>query len=343
MQSSKLDFTFIALNEQDKYLYSSYLRNTPPDYLLSVHGTGVKFENSDGTKELFPHPVDCSFFLNYGDLFLSAVNVLENKTQNAKCIEWLALELVNAKTKLEVEIKNTVKGETGRVLNSSYIQELNNTYKRYDLALSFAITAFFATYEEEKGDGFFSYALSELLSLPDNRSYSGALSAAEFQENLKKHNLFSEISVTIRYQDNGVEYSFSDFSSLIAYEVRQMIGQNREIKVCENCGRFFIPSNRRDEKYCDNICSGFKTCKQVAFSRRLDNDEALKAYRKIYKTQHARKQRNGNNKKKIEQYFEQWSVFAKNKLSQCQNGEISLEEMANSISGKEWMQGEIIK
>lgn len=340
MQDSKLRLTFVTLNDHDKGSYISYIRKIKPDYMLEVCGTGLRLEDSTTSEIFFSHPIDCCFFLNYGDLFLSAVNALGSRENIERSITWLVANVMGVKNQLDEAIRNTASSKEGRVLDNSLIQKLNEDYKRYETALAFATTLAFTIFEDQKEDGYFGYALTELLTTPDRPTSYGALSATEFQRNLKSRNLFTEISVKIRYDDYGEAYSFSDFSSLLGFEIRQMIGKNSEIKVCKNCGRFFIPANRRDEKYCDNTFQGFKTCKQVAFSMRVDKDEVLKAYRKIYKTQNARKQRNGH-KPNIATNFDEWAAFAKSRFTQCQNGEVTLESMIRDISGDEWMSGNI--
>lgn len=39
--------------------------------------------------------------------------------------------------------------------------------------------------------------------------------------------------------------------------------ESTAIKKCKNCGRFFVPDNRVDELYCNNIYENNKTCKEV--------------------------------------------------------------------------------
>lgn len=340
MPNSKLNLTFVALSDHDKDSNVSYIRKTRPDYMLEVRGAGLHLEDSLNSELFYSLPIDCCFFLNYGDLFLSVVNAMESHENIEQCISWLANTVMRKKENLDEAIRKSAYSKGKKALDASLIQRLNAEYRRYETALSFATILAFAIFEDQKKEGYFGYALTELLTSPDNPESYGALSAVEFQKNLKSRNLFTELSVKISYSDYGETYSFSDFYNLLGFEIRQMIGKHSEIKVCKNCGRFFIPAKRRDEKYCDNIFQDLKTCKQVAFSIRVDKDEVLKAYRKIYKTQNARKQRNGH-KSNIATNFDLWATFAKNRLTQCQNGEITLQTMIRDISGSEWMSGNI--
>lgn len=334
-------FNFIILGEEAKALNTSYIRKTKPDYLLEVKGLNLRIVNDDGTeRERFPEPLDCSFLLNFGDLFLCAINSLEVTDNLFDYVEWLFPLCMAKRNECNLEVMKYINQVTGpKNIDDSTLIKLNQEYKSLRSAISFCAYISLVIHENEKNDGLFSAALTDLLS-KEFLDY-GALNADQLQENLMIKNLFSEVSVTIRYRKNGNdEYIFKDLFSLIGFEIRQIIGRKNEIKICANCGRFFIPANRSDEKYCDFLFHNFKTCKQVAFSERLGKDEALKAYRKIYKTQNARKQRNAH-RIKIAKYFELWSKYAKVRLRQCQDGKISLEQMINDISGDSWMEGSL--
>ncbi len=106
----------------------------------------------------------------------------------------------------------------------------------------------------------------------------------------------------------------------------------KKISVCKNCGDYFLPASRSDEIYCDK-------CRKISYDRKVKNEPAQREYRKIYKTQNARKQRGQHNISGIEERFSAWHTFAKGKLQDCQNGTISLDEMVSAISGTEWMKG----
>ena len=72
------------------------------------------------------------------------------------------------------------------------------------------------------------------------------------------------------------------------------------------------------------------------YEMKVAADQIMKEYRRIYKMQNARKQRN-QQKRDIASSFDNWAAFAKQKLKACQNGEITLDEMKQQISGADWM------
>lgn len=334
----KVRFNFIPLEKLDNYSpIPSYIRHTKPDYMLEVSGLNIKCkvsknDGSDIEEIVFPEPLDCFFLLNYGDLFISAVNVIENTSFSEICITSLFKEAIEKRNKCNKIISDAIhqsKECTAEILKA------NSDYGKSFSALSFTTLLFLVLLEDEKMDGKFRAAVQNLLTI-QGLDY-GAITPKQLQRNLEEYNLFSDITTTIRYGKGGIdEYSFHSLFDLIGYEVHQLKGKNGCIKECKNCGRLFIPASRSDEKYCDFIVDGYKTCKQAAFAIRLDKDEVLKEYRKIYKTQNARKQRNPQ-RRDISVKFDSWKMFAREQLKACQDGKITLEDMKKTISSDEWM------
>lgn len=140
---------------------------------------------------------------------------------------------------------------------------------------------------------------------------------------------------------NG-EFAFAEMfiinnsHAAIYFDAVQIIKRGIQIKKCQNCKRYFVPLTRSDEIYCDSIFENGKTCKQLGYENKVKNDEILCQYRKIYKTQNARKQRNSHIPQ-IAERFKTWADFAKKQLEACQRGEQSLENMVAAISGDSWM------
>lgn len=88
---------------------------------------------------------------------------------------------------------------------------------------------------------------------------------------------------------HNIPYCFysSDIGSILAIEFKEFISdKHHTIKKCKNCGKYFIPENLRDIKYCNNIFRDNKTCKQlgkdITYKNSLKNDKLLDMYRKRY-------------------------------------------------------------
>lgn len=142
-----------------------------------------------------------------------------------------------------------------------------------------------------------------------------------------------------KYQEN---ISFHCIECFFYWALWQYTKSDIVLIKCENCGRYFFPKKRKDEKYCDRKDINGKTCKQIGYiESKLKNDEIMSNYRKIYKTQNARKQRNKNNVKKIDERFLIWHSYAKEQLRLCKSGEITETEMVQNISGDNWLRSDI--
>lgn len=127
-------------------------------------------------------------------------------------------------------------------------------------------------------------------------------------------------------------YRINSAKMCVLFDFITTAKENIVVKKCENCGKFFTPSTRSDEIYCNNkYLSSGKTCKQIGYEVKVNNNEFLKAYRTAYKTKNAFKNRNINNNPHAEEDFKKWVYSAKMKLDEAQNGSISLEEF------KEWL------
>ena len=77
--------------------------------------------------------------------------------------------------------------------------------------------------------------------------------------------------------------------------------ENIAIKKCKNCGKFFVPDNRVDELYCNNIYENNKTCKEVGPFRTkqklMQENDDLRIYRNVYQKLLLRTRRNPTNTK----------------------------------------------
>lgn len=132
-------------------------------------------------------------------------------------------------------------------------------------------------------------------------------------------------------------FTIKSSHSALMFDLACVAKGNVKIKTCKNCGKYFIPSSRSDEIYCDNIFKNGKTCKQLGYEIKVSNDEILRTYRKVYKTQNARKQRNADNIAAIEERFDAWTEKAKVELGKCQEGLITVSQFEDLISSDDWM------
>ncbi len=115
-------------------------------------------------------------------------------------------------------------------------------------------------------------------------------------------------------------YELKDFEDFIVASLTELLKNKKNIKKCENCGRYFL-AKRSDAKYCDypSPQNKNKTCKEYAPAVNYEDnlDEATRLYRKIYKTLNQDKLRNpyGEHIKRFEKFKEetkQWKQTIKN-------------------------------
>ena len=103
-------------------------------------------------------------------------------------------------------------------------------------------------------------------------SYENIVNKLENGElSIKKHNVYT-----------------SERLSNILYVILEQIVQvpNLPIKQCQNCGKYFIPSSRQDEVYCEFPDEKGKTCKEKGaiqtYKKNLESIPALLEYRRSY-------------------------------------------------------------
>lgn len=101
-------------------------------------------------------------------------------------------------------------------------------------------------------------------------------------------------------------YSLHDVVSMLALDWINIMSLRIPIKQCENCKKFFIPSKRSDEIYCDRIFKNGKTCKELGYSLKIADDPFKAMFTKARKTQHARIRYNKHIKDYKEKHYEPW-------------------------------------
>lgn len=131
---------------------------------------------------------------------------------------------------------------------------------------------------------------SQLLFVLRNKKNTYLLKKLALTQNLpdelKKYNLV----LLQEYECNGL----IEILNVLFY---QMLNSNCLIKKCSICNKYFIPSSRTDEKYCNRNSpyDKTKTCKEYggikAYQDNLKNNEAMGLYRRIYMQKQMRAKR----------------------------------------------------
>ncbi len=217
---------------------------------------------------------------------------------------------------------------------------------------------------EKMWDDYFGQKATIAFEKLDKLKKSNPKLYAEYEEqyykNLKKNNnlnysnlseingLINDLSLDFTfgaYYLSGIDLSIhnipycfysSDVESILAIELKEFISdKHHTIKKCKNCGKYFIPENLRDIKYCNNIFKDNKTCKQlgkeITYKNSLKNDNLLDMYRKRYLSLASSVSHYGTEKaiERFENYKKYGAIMKKKYLSKEINKK-DFEEWINS-------------
>ena len=144
-----------------------------------------------------------------------------------------------------------------------------------------------------------------------NINYKDLVEKLENNElSIKKHNVYT-----------------SEKLSNILYVILEQVVQvpNLPIKQCKNCGKYFIPSSRQDEVYCEFSDEKGKTCKEKGaletYKRNLESIPALLEYRRSYQKKIMIVSRNKDNKQ-LNKDFDNWKKDAQSKIKLFKQGKL---------------------
>ena len=124
----------------------------------------------------------------------------------------------------------------------------------------------------------------------------------------------------------------SEKLSNIAFVVLEQIVKNYNlpIKTCQYCGRYFIPSIRQDELYCDLPNRDGKSCREKGakqtYRKNLEKIPALLEYRKAYQKKFMEVARSDNDKK-LKKDFDTWKKLAQSKIRDYKQGKVTEDEL----------------
>ena len=109
--------------------------------------------------------------------------------------------------------------------------------------------------------------------------------------------------------------------------------ENLPIKTCQNCGRYFIPTFRQNEIYCDleNV-DGSPSCRDKGanetYKKSLENTPALLLYRRTYQQKVMNVYRNKDNKQ-LKKDFDEWKKEAQSKIKLFKQGKLEEDVLYN--------------
>ncbi|MDR2025585.1 MAG: DUF6076 domain-containing protein [Hungatella sp.] len=250
--------------------------------------------------------------LSYGSLLIEYVNTPLNELQNI--------------------VKETVKSYFLSSINNFDIYELlgvlNNTiFHRLGLSdplrcfllgeLKHSIETLYCNYIDDKG----TYLLLDIHALKESHDYAKKFCNDIINKVKKPWGEYPDeilLPAKISYTSGNkfiIDYMIDSLDSMVYLEFFNVQKYGITFNQCENCGKYFVPTKRSDEKYCDNFFKDGKTCKDVGYEMKIKNDEFKTAYRTAYKTQRARIKYNSHISNYEEIHFKPWEQAAKQALS----------------------------
>lgn len=129
-------------------------------------------------------------------------------------------------------------------------------------------------------------------------------------------------------------YTSTKLRSICFTILDQLVRQeNLPIKTCQICGRYFIPTFRQNEIYCDlkNV-DGSPTCRDKGasetYKKSLESNPALLLYRRTYQQKVMAVYRNKENKQ-LKKDFDKWKKEAQEKIKLFKKGKLDEDTLYN--------------
>ena len=134
---------------------------------------------------------------------------------------------------------------------------------------------------------------------------------SSFEENVK--NIAQKLKNDSRKYDNDIFSSLSfnchTIETACLITLLELIKHDTPIYVCKNCGKYFIPSSKKNTLYCNNIYEHGKTCQEIGamitYNEKLKKDEINSLYRKTLSAKKMLANRNPDIPMYLEKY-EKW-------------------------------------
>ncbi len=119
----------------------------------------------------------------------------------------------------------------------------------------------------------------------------------------------------------------TDTDQFFCYLISKYLYAQLNMRPCKYCGRYFVLHGNSNQEYCDRPMEGSRyTCKEAGamklYVQRQNEDPAIRAYKRAYKTNYARIAYGLMTKED----FTAWSRQAREMRDKCVAGEISLED-----------------
>lgn len=151
--------------------------------------------------------------------------------------------------------------------------------------------------------------ITRVIENPDKYEEYGNQSLEKLTKELDKNNSF------IKMENVYTSEKLSNIAFMVLEQITK--NYNLPIKKCQHFGRYFMPSIRQDELYCDLPNEDGKSCREKGakqtYKEKLEKDPVLQEYRKAYQKKFMEVSRSNGDKQKKED-FEEWKTIIQDML-----------------------------
>lgn len=219
-----------------------------------------------------------------------------------------------------------------------------NNLSNLDYLSDFSIADRFYIYKYANDDymdmslglSIFITLLYDIEPLKDFNPHSFYHVKSSFEENAKT--IAEKLKSSHKKYDNDLFLSFCfnchTIESACFITLLELIKNDTPIYVCKNCGKYFIPSSKKNTLYCDNIYEHGKTCQDIGamitYNEKLKKDEVTALYRKTLSAKKMLANRNPDIPMYLEKY-ENWKKEANKFKDDIKQGLKTQEDFKNWI------------
>ena len=197
-------------------------------------------------------------------------------------------------------------------------------------------------YEGKARNKFLAYSLTHSSTISKYQTKID-VKFSSYTDREQKYINFKRDEIVKQLEDEKLILSLSDIYSseslgsilfVILNELSNI--ENMPIRKCTICGRYFIPTARQDEVYCDfKDLDLITTCRErgatQTYKKRLESVPALQEYRRLYQKKIMFVTRNKGNKE-LKKEFDKWKKEIQLKIKEYKNGNLKEEELYKFIT-----------
>ena len=219
-----------------------------------------------------------------------------------------------------------------------------NNLSNLDYLSDFSIADRFYIYKYANDDymdmslelSIFITLLYDIEPLKDFNPYLFYHVKSSFEENAKT--IAEKLKSSHQKYDNDFYLSFCFNCHIVEsacfITLLELIKNDTPIYICKNCGKYFIPSSRKNTLYCNNIYEHGKTCQEIGamitYNEKLKKDEVNALYRKTLSAKKMLANRNPDIPMYLEKY-EKWKEEANKFKKDIRQGLRTQEDFKNWI------------